>query len=70
MSNREFITKIVEILNRHGCNARLTNDESTLCFGSYSYMSRSNLITTAKEILKLEGYSIVEEVRKSVTGKS
>ena len=64
MNDEEFIARAAGILNDHGCVNVICSAKDTLCLGCSSYMRRFQLIGAAKAILQLEGYSIVEEVRK------
>lgn len=64
MTDEEFIVKAKDILDRHGSQfSQVCADKVTLYLGDYGYMNRSQMVGAAKEILTLEGYTLVQEIR-------
>lgn len=65
MKDQEFILAAKEILTKNHVNATVCSTPENLHLGAYSYVNRSRLLEISKEILKLEGYTIREEVKRS-----
>ena len=65
MKDQEFILAAKEILAKNHIDATVCGTPDTLYLGTYSYVNRSRLLEISKEILKLEGYTIREEVKRS-----
>ena len=66
MTNEEFAEQAIEILNARGCRTQICGDKETIYMGAYSYMRRHEIVEASEELLKLEGYTIVKEVRKEI----
>ena len=64
MTDEEFISQAIKILNTRGCTAVVCSTKDTLYLGGYSYMRRFQLVGAAEEILKLEGFTIIKEVKR------